>query len=528
MFPSRHTIIGVGLGLVLTALAPASASASKVAVSDSFQSITYKALRGETNRVTVYQDGDTYTIVDPGTSIDISTAAGHCTQVDSSQVICVVPTSYALKVDVGDLNDSAAVSSAGAAKIDGGPGNDALAGGAGDDNFVGGDGNDRMRGGPGADHFIGDGGGPAESGAADVVDYSDRTQPVTVTPDGIGNDGAVGEGDDIETDIESSAGGSGNDHLTVNAAGGMLTGGAGADTLEGSAAADVLDGGEGNDTFIPRGGPDEVFSRDSVAENVSCGDDADSVTADFADVVGTDCETVQRSEPPPPPSPSDPTSPGEGSPSDPDAPPGIPRSDTPGDTSEPVDGGGTLPAPVVGETVNVASVSGVILIRPPGAQRFDTLRSARKIPVGSLVDTRRGLVKLTSARTRTGRTQTAVFTGARFRVRQRTPLRPVTELVLSGDELAGCGAALRRASSPTVQASARRRGRRLWGSGHGRFTTRGRHGSATVRGTVWSVEDRCDGTLTTVARGLVAVRDYARRRTVLVGAGGRYLARARR
>jgi len=33
--------------------------------------------------------------------------------------------------------------------------------------------------------------------------------------------------------------------------------------------------------------------------------------------------------------------------------------------------------------------------------------------------------------------------------------------------------------------------------GGGRFRTRGRYSSATVRGTDWTVTDRCDGTLTT-------------------------------
>jgi hypothetical protein len=42
------------------------------------------------------------------------------------------------------------------------------------------------------------------------------------------------------------------------------------------------------------------------------------------------------------------------------------------------------------------------------------------------------------------------------------------------------------------------------------------------------VTDRCDGTLTTVRRGRVAVRDFKRRKHVSVRAGKSYLARARR
>jgi ferric-dicitrate binding protein FerR (iron transport regulator) len=49
----------------------------------------------------------------------------------------------------------------------------------------------------------------------------------------------------------------------------------------------------------------------------------------------------------------------------------------------------------------------------------------------------------------------------------------------------------------------------------------------TVRGTTWYVADRCDGTLTRVTAGSVAVRDLHRHRTVIVHAGHRYLAKGR-
>jgi hypothetical protein len=49
-----------------------------------------------------------------------------------------------------------------------------------------------------------------------------------------------------------------------------------------------------------------------------------------------------------------------------------------------------------------------------------------------------------------------------------------------------------------------------------------------VRGTRWETIDRCDGTLTKVTRGRVAVRDFRRKKTVIVRAGKSYLAKARR
>ena len=63
-------------------------------------------------------------------------------------------------------------------------------------------------------------------------------------------------------------------------------------------------------------------------------------------------------------------------------------------------------------------------------------------------------------------------------------------------------------------------------SAPGRCRTRGRRSAATVRGTVWTVTDRCDGTLTKVTRGKVAVRDFRRKKTIVLRAGKSYLARA--
>jgi hypothetical protein len=49
-----------------------------------------------------------------------------------------------------------------------------------------------------------------------------------------------------------------------------------------------------------------------------------------------------------------------------------------------------------------------------------------------------------------------------------------------------------------------------------------------VRGTKWGVTDRCDGTLTKVQRGTVVVRDFRRKKNIVLKAGKSYLARAPR
>jgi hypothetical protein len=95
-----------------------------------------------------------------------------------------------------------------------------------------------------------------------------------------------------------------------------------------------------------------------------------------------------------------------------------------------------------------------------------------------------------------------------------------------GGGLARCASRVPRGGAPRVEAA--RRSRSLFGSGRGRFRTRGRHSSATVRGTRWLQKDTCAGTVTTVKSGKVVVRDFTKRRTVLVKRGKRYLARASR
>ncbi len=113
-----------------------------------------------------------------------------------------------------------------------------------------------------------------------------------------------------------------------------------------------------------------------------------------------------------------------------------------------------------------------------------------------------------------------------IRPRQARHSRGLTELALARPS---CGTAKR-----VVATTARKRRKRkhkptsLWGNGKGSFRTRGHYGAATVTGTYWYTEDRCDGTLVRVTRGTVKVSDFVRKRTVAVHAGHSYLARAKR
>jgi hypothetical protein len=182
----------------------------------------------------------------------------------------------------------------------------------------------------------------------------------------------------------------------------------------------------------------------------------------------------------------------------------------------------TRPAPVLGKSVVARAVAGTIRVKRKGG-RFHVLRTSESIPLGSTVDATKGKVQITAASGPGGATQSGRFSTGAFVVTQTRGAKPITRLALSG--ALQCGTT----GAGTASASARRRRvRRLWGDGHGRFRTRGRHGAATVRGTKWLTEDRCDGTLVRVRRGVVLVRDFTRKKTVRVTQGGSYLARARK
>jgi hypothetical protein len=105
-------------------------------------------------------------------------------------------------------------------------------------------------------------------------------------------------------------------------------------------------------------------------------------------------------------------------------------------------------------------------------------------------------------------------------VRSSDAGQTVVELRLTGGDFGSCKRRL--AATGTSKKI-----RQLWGTASGHFRTRGRYASATVRGTRWLTIDRCDGTLTQVRQGHVAVRDFVKQKTVVVGPGKSYLARKR-
>ena len=183
------------------------------------------------------------------------------------------------------------------------------------------------------------------------------------------------------------------------------------------------------------------------------------------------------------------------------------------------------PAPAMGRTVVAAPAAGTVLVKEKGASAFRPLAATDSMPVGSIVDARQGAVSLSTDRG-DGVVQAATFHGGMFQVRQSAKGHGMTDIYLKGGSFGSCPKTAR--SSRTASASAKRKVRRLWSSDHhGRFRTHGRNSVATVRGTSWYTEERCDGTLTRVFSGKVLVRERGTHRSKLVTRGHSFLARAR-
>jgi hypothetical protein len=180
-----------------------------------------------------------------------------------------------------------------------------------------------------------------------------------------------------------------------------------------------------------------------------------------------------------------------------------------------------VPLPAQGVSVIVAPARGVVRVRRPGERRFSVLGEAGRVPVGSILDARRGRVRLASA-LGDGRVQSGLFWGAQFKTGQRSTGGGMTTLTLRG------GTVCRSHSLAVASRKHRRKRRRLWARDNGgRFRTHGNDSVATARGTAWLTLDRCSGTLTRVKEGAVSVHDLRRHKRVLVKAGHSYLARPR-
>jgi hypothetical protein len=346
------------LALLGTFVCASTASASRLSY-DGDGSLVYTAASGETNSGVV--DVSPYDttcspvaapcihITDFGAFIDTRSLPAACAAANQTagwpqwgEAVCPVPPR--LRVELGDMddtwndwdgpsvidagpgNDNPIYGRGGDDVIDGGPGNDVLIGGTGNDTIDGGPGDDDFEGIPGEGLF---GGNPPSQGTdtyiggggSDAVVYTGRAENLSLSLDGVANDGAPGEHDDIGPDVTTVLGGrgddvitgndyanalsgdSGNDVITGGGGDDRLFGGPGSDRLDAGAGQDFLEGDDGDDVLI--GGPDvdtfygedptcasnsctgrdQIFARDGNAEFVACGPGIDAAQVDTTDQV---------------------------------------------------------------------------------------------------------------------------------------------------------------------------------------------------------------------------------------------------
>jgi Ca2+-binding RTX toxin-like protein len=205
---------------------------------------------------------------------------------------------------VGGSNDDTLTGSTGDNQIQGRDGNDTIMGVGGDDDLFGdfsfnagtfgndtlngGNGDDTMAGGGGADHMIG-------GNDFDFVDYSNFASfnDLTITANNVANDGAAGEGDNVDSSVEGIVGGNGNDNITGTSGPNTLRGGGGTDTLNGVAGNDIMQGDRCCQYFA------DVFNGGDGNDTASYRDHFSSVTADIDGVAddgqfgGTEGDNVQ-------------------------------------------------------------------------------------------------------------------------------------------------------------------------------------------------------------------------------------------
>ena len=159
-------------------------------------------------------------------------------------------------------------------EFDGGNFATVINGGPGDDHItIGGTGSDGVNSvdaGPDDDTIDVGRAGAADSIAggagADTVTYASHSA-VTVTLDGVANDGTGAEGDNVTPDVEHVIGTSGADTLIGSGGADTLDGAGGTDRLEGLAGGDTLIGGLGaNDATSGGEGDDAIMLRDGLVD----------------------------------------------------------------------------------------------------------------------------------------------------------------------------------------------------------------------------------------------------------------------
>ena len=244
----------IGLALVALALSASPASAAVLEIRDNFcgcdgssgdedtRTLIVRAAPGEVNRMSVRQMPQGVLVEDAGGPL-----TGACRVSSSGGRFCRGAFDGA-EVELGDGDDTLGVETLGSA-VDAGAGADTV--------LVTGSFH-VLRGGAGADRL------EAGSAATAMVSYSDHTEGVTVRLNGLADDGAAGEGDQVLGAISSIQGGAGDDTLEAGPETASLTGEGGDDTLLAGLRGTVLQGGGGDDELLGGDGDDTLLGGDGA------------------------------------------------------------------------------------------------------------------------------------------------------------------------------------------------------------------------------------------------------------------------
>lgn len=193
------------------------------------------------------EDADTILVDWTGDGVADATAYGIDTV-----VISTGPRADIIRLDGSALGLSPLTADA---SVFGGGANDQITDGAGDDTVEGGIGHDTFHAGSainGSDEYVG---GPGD----DLLDYSGRTEAVTVTIGAGTNDGEASENDDVDATTEAIRGSRGPNDLTGDAGTNRLEGGPDNDILRGGPGVDFLSGFAGDDEIHGEEGDDMLY-----------------------------------------------------------------------------------------------------------------------------------------------------------------------------------------------------------------------------------------------------------------------------
>jgi Ca2+-binding RTX toxin-like protein len=200
----------------------------------------------------------------------------------------------------GGAGDDTLLGFAGDDFLGGSTGNDILQGDVGADLLHGGTGTDQLFAGAGDDKMV-DGSGEQDlyrgGEGLDRVTYPISSAAVEVTLDGVANDGVAGRrNENVFTDVEIVAGGSGPDRLVGNGQANVLVGNRGMDVLVGGGGDDHLIGDMepanftiGDEDHLEGGPGNDVLEGGEESDVMLGGDGDDSLIGDPGDCFPSDC-----------------------------------------------------------------------------------------------------------------------------------------------------------------------------------------------------------------------------------------------